>query len=595
MNHVGAVQPSKGDKDVFIFVLMIHIKIMKKNLIKLTIRKIVLATAFTPFIQIYRSIYLIVIFFVIRLFKRYSAIKAVYLTRGAAKGEILPLVSDIDFVVITDSMDEEKSKELFNAYGKIAKTTKLVDYNFEIYHENTLAQFQNIPKFQYRFMEGKKTWRLLYGKDYLADLPCLPVNKIWSGAYRELKVWWSAFAMNFFHVTKYKREVVDRNYICYKTVSEILLMNQCLNYNVLTFKRSEALSLAKPYLSQEEKILVEKLETIAKKRFCLDGHTIVEDTKGFILGFLNGFFDGFKTHPLSRSLKDVPQSVDCSDFERFRSVRERSHVNRLVEFVKDRWSQVYRGAYLVSSVNFKFLDDMALFLEVSPELLPTSREIEELNLLHWQVQPGLTSQIYLFLLLPNAAFQICGFPPKEIVRSVRHVDRRLRQWLRRNPLLLNDQSRRKEIIYNYILSPFCSPDLFTVLGNPEFTLDGGGYRSFKAGLWTPLIDQTFLEMKRIYYELIESDNIHKTDSLMFLRIFWKTLQLVIINRSVEKEKMLHPLTLSAIERAMDSESIQLPPRLQYFKEAYQEELQGQTKDVSELIPYAIDYLKGIRT
>jgi hypothetical protein len=444
-------------------------------------------------------------------------------------------------------------------------------------------------------MEGKKTWRLLYGKDYLADLPLLPIEKLWSGAYRELKVWWSAFASSFFYMTKYKHEVVDQNYICYKTVSEILLMDQCLNYNVLTFKRKEALSLAKPYLSQEEKTLVEKLETIATKRFCMDDPTIVEDTKGFILGFLNHFFGAFRTHPLSRSLKDVPKIVDCSDFERFRSVEERAHVSRLVEFVKDRWDKVYRGAYLVSSVNFKFLDDMALFLEVSPELLPTSREIEELNLLHWHVQPGLTSQIYLFLLLPNAAFQICDFPSKKIVQSVRHVDPRLRQWIRRNPLLLNDQSRRKEIIYNYILSPFCSPDLFTALGHPEFTLDGGGYRSFIAGLWTPLMVQTLREMKRVYYELIESDNIHKTDRLMFLRVFWKTLQLVLINRSAEKEKMLYPLTLSAIERAMDSEGIQLPPRLQYLKKAYQEELQGQAKDVSELISYAIAYLKEIRT
>jgi predicted nucleotidyltransferase len=534
-----------------------------RNEFKLLVRRFVLATSFPPFLQMYRFFYKIVTRMALRIFKKYPEIEAVYLTRGGAKKEILPLISDIDFVIIGKRMDGEDIKELHHAYENLARATTLLDRNIEVFDEGTFYKNYEINDyFQYRFIEGRKTWKLLYGKDYLVYLQELPVEKMYGGFYTEIKVWWTHFAWRFFQERKYDKEILTRNNVCYKTVSEILKMSLALNHGILEFDRREALRKSKPQFNGKERVLLDKLENTAQKRFRINDEGILNETKDFVINYLNRFYGEFQNHPYARSLKDITQKVECPKDEWLLNEKDRAHIMSLVRFIKERWSRTYRGAYLVPSAYFN-MDEFLLMIEVNPKQLPTVQELTELNLFRWNAEPELKSRIKLFLLLPNAAFQI---DPDDFKKS-----------------------------WQSILCPPCNPDLFELLSRSEFTLDGGSYQPATGSVWTPLVEHFFWEEKMLFYELLENPSIYKLNSLDFLRIFWKTVQLVLMNRSVKSDEILYPLTLPAIERALANKGIPLPDQLKNLTNAYRNELDGKTIDIASLIQPAIRYLKEINS
>ncbi len=499
----------------------------------------------------------------LRIFKKYPEIKSVYLRRGGAKGEILPLVSDIDFAVIGEQMDEEDKRELYQDYDRLARATTLLDQTLELYNEETFYNhYKTNDYFQYRFMEGKDTWKLLYGKDYLAELPALPVEKMYGGFYTEIKVWWSLFAWRLFQARKYNEEALTRNNICYKTVSEILKMNLALNHGILVFDRREALRRSKPQFNGKERVLLDKLENTAQKRFRINDEGILNETKDFIINYLNRFYGEFQNHPCARSLKNITQVVDCPKDEWLLDEKDHARIMNIVCFIKERWSHTYRGAYLIPSAYFN-MDEFLLMIEVNPKQLPTVQELTELNLFRWKAEPALKSRTKLFLLLPNAAFQI---DPDDFKKS-----------------------------WQSILCPPCNPDLFELLGRSEFILDGGSYQPATGSVWTPLVEHFFWEEKMLFYELLENPSIYKLNSLDFLRIFWKTVQLVLMNRSVKSDEILYPLTLPAIERALANKGIPLPDQLKNLTNAYRNELEGKTIDIASLMQPAIRYLKEINS
>jgi hypothetical protein len=532
---------------------------MKTISLKLLVRRFVVSTSFPPFLQIYRAFYALVIHIAVRLFRKYPAIKAVYLRRGCAKEEILPGVSDIDFSVIVDRMDDKAKKELVCNYQRFARVTILPDRGLGVYDHETLDEIYATTRECYRFMEGKATWKLLHGKDYLADLPSLPIEDMYAGIYNEMKVWWTIFAWQLLQARKYHEETVTRNSACYKTICEVLKFDLALNHGVLTFFRSDALEQAKQLLSEKEKGILDKLEFMARKRFRIKDKAILDETTDFLLNYLDRIHREFRTHPFACSLKSVTQKVDCPKNEGLWSEKEHAHIRLLIHHVKEKWSDTYRGAHLVSG--YFLLDELVLMVEVDPQRLPTSQELTELYLLHCETQPQLSSRIHLYLLLRHSAFQIDA------------------EYLNRG--------------WQSILSPPSNPDLFELIGRPEFTLDGGSYQPVNSVVWTPIVEHFLRERKRAFYNRLKSPLIYELDTLDFVRTFWKAVQLVLINRSVRKDEILYPFTLSAVERALAVEGIPLPARLQFLSDAYIDELEGKKVDIKNYIPDAIAYLKEI--
>jgi hypothetical protein len=532
---------------------------MRKVSIKLLIRRFVLATSFPPFLQIYQAIYALVIFIAVCIFRRYPAVKAVYLRRSGSKGEMLPLVSDLDFTVVAEGMDEEDKKSLHCSYERLNSITTILDQFLEFYDKETFYKRYLSMHKGYRLAEAKATWKLLYGKDYLAELPELSLDKIYGGLYSEIRLWWTLFCWRLLQARKNHNEAVIRNSVCYKSVSEILKMNLALSSGILTFSRSEALAYAKLHLRDEENVIIEKLETIARKRFLVNDERILDETLNFLLNYIDRFHREFRAHPYAYSSMPVTQKVDCSKDEWLCSEKEQAHIRGLIQHVKEKWLGTYRGAYLVSG--YYLLDELVLMIEVDPGRLPTISDLTKLYFLHCDTQFQLMSPIHLYLLMPHTAFQI-------------NAEYGKRSW----------QS---------ILCPSSNPDLFELLCRPDFAVDGGSYRTVISPVWTPLVKEFLEERKNDLYERLHTPEVYALNSLDFLRIFWKIVQIVIINRSAQKDDILYPLTLPAVERAMAAEGISLPPRLQFLADAYRDELHGKSCNIAILIPEATAYLKEI--
>jgi predicted nucleotidyltransferase len=497
------------------------------------------------------------------LFRKYPAVKAIYLCRGWAKGEEFPGVSDIDFLVILkcEEWSNEDQEELIRSYNKLARITILLDKNLEVYNENTFyKKYETNHYCQYRFTEGKETWQLLYGKDYVENLPSLPLEKLYGGLIAEIKVWWALFTRCFLQCSKSKQDAVTRNTICHKVISEILKMNLAMNFGILTFLRSEALKLSRQHLRIEDIGFVGKLERIAKERFINSDEHILEETKNFLIPYLDRSYEQFGTHPFLNPLRDIRLKVDSPKDEYINTKTERTHIEHVIDHVKRGWPNSYRGAYLVPSVFFN-VDDLLLMIEVDPEQLPTVRQLSALYFLHRDAQIQIRHRIRLFILLPNTAFQIDSEDPRQSWQS--------------------------------ILYPPCNPDVFELLGRPAFAIDEGGYHPITRPFWSPLIEHFLWEEKILLNDVLKNPSIYKLNSLDFLRIFWKTAQIFLMNRLLQEETILCPLTVPAIERGLREEGIPLPFHLQNLMDAYQIELTGRASTITDLIPVAIDYLREI--
>lgn len=533
---------------------------MKIHPLRLMIRRLVLATSFPPFLQIYRGIYTAVTLLALRLFKAVPAITAVYLTRGAAEGRVIPLVSDIDFKVIAEGLDEEDREALFAAYGRLARRTTLLDQTLEVYDEATVKKHYEINDyFQYRCAEGKKTWKLLYGKDVIAELPSLPPESMYGGFYAEIKVWWANFSWRFFQESKYADETITRNNTCFKVVAEVLKMNLALNRGRLTFDRREALREGRPELDETGQSLVARLERSAARGFRAPDPTILGDTLAFLFRYLERFHESLESHPFARPIKDIPSRIDYAAEDKDWIPADADYVSTLIDYFKKEWAGFYRGAYLVPSVYFN-IDEFVFLAEVDPERPPTVSEIRALTEFHQRSPSAVRSRIKLFALLPHAAFRM---DPDDLKKS-----------------------------WQSILCPVVNPEVFELAAMPACGIDGGSLPAARPP-WTRAVQHFFWEEEMLFFELLENPSIYKLNSLDFLRIFWKSLQLVILNRWVERGEVLYPMTPAAIRRA--TQGLGLPPfsHLDAFERAYREAVSGKPQDIARRVPEAVAYLKEI--
>jgi hypothetical protein len=68
----------------------------------------VLWSARPPLLSVYRGVYWIVIWFATFALRRYRSVRAIYLSRGCAKNQITPGISDIDIAVFLANNSTEK-------------------------------------------------------------------------------------------------------------------------------------------------------------------------------------------------------------------------------------------------------------------------------------------------------------------------------------------------------------------------------------------------------------------------------------------------------------------------------------------------------
>lgn len=530
--------------------------------LKLALRRLVLSTSVPPLNGIYHGVYKALIARCVRLFRRYDGLQAIYLMRGAAGGELMPGVSDLDFTLIGNFSPADVAA-LRKRHVRLARLTGLLDPNIEIFSRDSLHHlYRTNTYWQYRLTEAQSTWRLLWGTDFVAELRPLSAGELRPGLFTEIKVWWALFARRLFVANKVSVDTVAQRSLCFKTVSEILKMDLALRRDRLTFSRNEAMNLAKPHLEEADRALAERLEASRDARYLSGDESLLENTKNFLFHHLESLFTTFDQHPLARPIAALPQAVDFEKSEWFDTLDESMHVTRIIGHVRSQWGATYRGVHLAASAFFN-VDDLLLMIAVDPNRPPTIQQLRDLTALHWTHQPALRRRVHLFLLLPHVALQI---DTAEAVKS-----------------------------WQSILSPANNPDVFALLSSGQAHRDGAPFAPLPPGGWTPLAEQFFREEEALFYGQLDEPAVFKANLLDFLRMFWKTAQLVAVNRSVRAGSVVYPLTPTATARALEAHGAPLPGNLKPLVTGYSLEAAGKDCGAARLIPAAIAYLKEIKS
>ena len=124
----------------------------------------------------FKKTYLIIIRLVSLKLKTISGVEFIYLRRGVAKDEFMPLLSDIDITVITrDVASREKANKILKKISKIMPVIEPLSNAMTLDEFNSIFKkdFSRNKSFLYRFFEGKNTWKTLH-----ANQPSDPLKNI---------------------------------------------------------------------------------------------------------------------------------------------------------------------------------------------------------------------------------------------------------------------------------------------------------------------------------------------------------------------------------------------------------------------------------
>ncbi len=525
------------------------------------LRRLVLATSVPPLLQAYQGVYRLVTLLALRLFRSYPAIRAVSLSRGSAKGEVVPLVSDIDFLVIHDGLTQGERTELVAAYGRLARRTRLLDVHMQLLDEAWLRrQIAMDDHFRFRFAEGKATWKLLYGRDYVAELPVPEPAALEPGLIAEIKVWWMLLVWRLLGPRKNSGEPIVRNSICYKAVSEVLKAIDGLARQRLTFDRAAALRAGKDGLDPTGRALVARLQEHRRRGFRTPDPGIVADTTAFLLTHLDRFYGDARTLPAGVT-DGQKVRVDAPFGEVPGGHAVLAAAQALTGALQQLWGDAFRGACLVPSIHFN-LDELLLLVTVRPEQPPSFEQLAAAARAHRAQAPASGGRLRLFVLLANAAFQL--------------------------------DAEDLEQSWQSILWPPSNPDVFALAARSDRRLTGAPLAGPAPPAGGALIRGFLSSEDTAFGELLNDPAIYKLDTLDFLRVFWKTAQLTVMQRGASPRELLFPLTPDAVRRALATEGRPLPDRLQPLAGAFASALDGRRPDIAELVPDAIAYLKEIR-
>jgi hypothetical protein len=515
-------------------------------------RVVVISAGFPPLASVYKWIYKAHVWYAVRVLKRLPNARAIYVARGVALGEIVAGVSDVDLVVLGEWSERQHGLAM-TALRRLSNLSPLYDAMLW-QHAHSLSNFRNLYEtdlyWQFRFDQGRTHWKLLYGDDVAGALPCRPAERLAGGYYMDVKNWWDNCRATLVGSGVVARDRIFRNSIAYKAVGELLGAAALVNGEKLPASRRAAIRAALLVANGQKRMFLERLERSAKSRFLRYDGDVREDTFQFLLPLLEGIHSKLGDAEMFQPLPGAAVRVDCPAPEVLRSKAAESHACRIVDFVKDRWTG-YRGAHLVPSVSFFNLDDLMLLIRVEPSDLPSAEEVGALCRFHAASRPP--QRIALLLLLREGAYQV-------------ETESMLELW-------------------HLLICPPANPDVFALLAEPEFVLDGDVTPSATPPCWTPfaqfLVEEE-LAVRRAAMAKAGGDQ--SMPSLELIRNLWRQLQLEVIDQTTRAGQTTIPLTPQAVLRGL--ERLGAPPSdaLYAFRAAYEDALEGGETNVGPLLP-----------
>lgn len=378
---------------------------MRKRVIR---RSIALSLQLVP-AWIFGVGYRLAIFFATVVLGRFKSVQALYLCSGCTENDITAGISDVDLqIVIADDSNEKADIE--RAFRMLSKLTLgVVDFcPSRVYTVETLEhRWHTAPAWQYRYKEAATYWRLLYGRDVIAALAPLTEAQRRTSCYVEMNRWWLFFFEHLLESDDSKDDLVMRNVICFKAVSELLKLKiELESRQVLT--RKQALTVI-------ELPLAKKLLAYCDKKFLVRDDGLMDETLAFLTDYFACLWNGFPERPFLQVHENISQSVDCNpdDLEIAPDVRE--SVRALSLNICKNWGDLCAGTHIVKSAFFDF--DAILFIADLKGPLPTVAQLVELVGI-WKASP-VVSKIFVFLRTPeNLAFPLTPDVPNDLHRGI---------------------------------------------------------------------------------------------------------------------------------------------------------------------------------
>jgi predicted nucleotidyltransferase len=493
------------------------------------LRRLVLATSVPPLLWLYRSWYALARALVVRRVRRFPSVVAVYVRGGGGRGELIPLVSDLDFVVVVRDAPPGELRRLRGAYAGAARLTRVLDPSPVVIEEEQLRRLHAVPRRQVWIAEGKATWRLVHGRDVVAALPDLHPRDLQPGLLQEMRVWWARFDACAIRDPRRRRETVALNVIGYKAVSEMLGLAAGLEGRPLVFSRAAALDAASAHPDAAVRDLRPRLERVRRRRFLGDDPGLADAAKDVLIARLDAAgallerLGSADREPAAAALR-----VDAPLEEWAAPPRTREHVEDLRRAARAAWGSRFHGAQLATGACFD-LDEWALGLRVDPSRPPPLAALRDLHDLHETAPRAVRAAVHPYLLLGDAALQLDA---DERTKSERAV----------------------------LFGPV-HPEVFELFSRPELGLEGRPEPRGPAGAWTPLAADATRTRADLFLDLLQQPDLPEAGGAGLAGVFRKALQLVLIGRSAERGGVVYPLTSPAIRRELERQGVELPPEL----------------------------------
>ena len=372
--------------------------------LKMVVRRLVVRSARIPlFGYTYDGFYRFHLWVAARLGKHFAGARAVYLSSGLATGDVVIGVSDVDLAIYGD-WPEQQQFRLMKVFGVLTVLSPLFD-RASIGSIGTISDIKALcgtdMMMALTHAKGARQWKLLYGEPVLSQLPKIAPDRFSGCVYMDHRRWWSSLASVTFGETVVARDSIFRNSICFKAVAETLRTERMFVDNDLDISRRSV--LVEQEFARSGDPLLRMLLDSAVGRYVEIETDPREPTLHWFLDHAERFHKQLRGKPTFTAAKPVRITGDESET----AVQPRgiAHAQHLAELARREWSGL-RAIFLMPSVSMFSPDSSSLLFDIDPTDLPSLDTIKRVCGEHSKGSISLSQRMAIYLLLPNAAYQM---------------------------------------------------------------------------------------------------------------------------------------------------------------------------------------------
>jgi len=536
-----------------------------------SIQRVVIGTNFFPFTYIYRKIYELSTAFATFLLKRVDDVQAIYLRRGLAKGEVVHGLSDIDLAVIVkdDGVKGQSAKKKVRAiYNNLSRFNPLFgsgDIELGVYsYSEFLSLFNDYGFYRYRFNEGRQTWKLLYGEDVVKTLPQLEDTELYLPATEELKIWWALLNEELSSASR--PPLFRRKYLWYKAIAEASKIYLFVCHGESVGSREAALLRVKEYLSSEQCLLIEKVQSYLRRLTSKEA-LLADELLALFITLVSNAFEGMERRVYGDSSGKQAVIRLPGSHELVADAGQKKSIEELERAITTEFGLYLSSVGLIPQVEF------------------------DLDILS-------NSDIDSFYL----ALRQRDFIPLEKLKRLRSLVEQHSHPQNIEPFLITDRniafSLQLDRIHNSIKikSPGACPLFFALFTRSVSQLSGSqletGGDTIKL-LLPHSFEETVKKRADRINAIIADRDIYKLKTLDFVRFFWGAARTKLLARSLDSDEIYIPLTSKQILEAV----LQFSPHdsnwLADMHREYIRELKGEPGEAYRFFSSSLELLSRI--